>query len=252
VLGLHGMGGIGKTTLAQELFSRLSSSSLRFSSRLFLTVGQDTPLLDKQCELIQMLTGSSAPDGASTAPAQQQLQQCTQHAGPLLLVLDDIWEAPQLDELLCLDALSDGSRVIITGRDRSDLQLSGGSCIMCPVEALADDAAERLLCQHAFAANQAPVGYAAAVQQALKVCGGLPLALQVVGAGMRSRKPDDAEVRPCMRLTWACACHCRSSVESGIIHMIEVRLLVLCRRMSGRCWRMPTSAAAAKTPRGSP
>jgi hypothetical protein len=32
------------------------------------------------------------------------------------------------------------------------------------------------------------------VQQALAVCGGLPLALQVVGAGMRSRSPAAAEV----------------------------------------------------------
>jgi NB-ARC domain len=239
VLGLHGMGGIGKTTLAQELFSRLSSSSrLSFSSRLFLTVGQDTPLAEKQRELSQLLTGSSTLDVVSTAPLQQQLQQRTQHAGPLLLVLDDIWEAPQLDALLCLDQLSDGSRVIITGRNHGALQLGSSSYIMRLVEELADDVAERLLCQHAFAADRVPSGYTAAVQQALELCGGLPLALQVVGAGMRSRPPDEAEVGSCMGFTPGMSMHVQASafpVNRGSAQMFTLYLLVLCRRIAGGC-----------------
>jgi NB-ARC domain len=195
VLSLHGMGGIGKTTLARDLFNRLSSSSLPFRSRIFLTVGQGTALLDKQRELIQALASSSMPMASSDAQQQQQLEQCTQHAGPLLLVLDDIWEPLQRNALLCLSALPDGSRVILTGRDSSNLHPDGSVCALRPVEALAETKAEQLLCQHAFAANQAPDEYDSAVQQALKLCGGLPLALQVVGAGMRSRPPDEAAVR---------------------------------------------------------
>jgi NB-ARC domain len=194
VLSLHGMGGIGKTTLARELFRRLSYGSICFSSRLFLEVGQDTPLAEKQRELVQLLTGSNRPQVASTAPLRQQLQQCTQHAGPLLLVLDDIWTAPQRDALLSLSSLADGSRIILTGRDSSSLHPDSGSCVARPVEALGRDEAKRLLCQHAFATDRAPAEYDAAVQQALTVCGGLPLALQVVGAGMRSRPSDAAEV----------------------------------------------------------
>ena len=194
VLSLHGMGGIGKTTLARELFSRLSGGSLRFSSRLFLEVGQDVPLLKKQRELIQLLTGGSAPRAASAAALAQQLQRCTRHAGPLLLVLDDIWTAPQRDALLCLDALADGSRVVLTGRDRRNLHSAGDSCVLRHVDALGRSDAEQLLCQHAFAADRAPPEYAAAVQQALEICGGLPLALQVVGAGFYDRTPAEAEV----------------------------------------------------------
>jgi NB-ARC domain len=194
VLSLHGMGGIGKTTLARELFSRLSSGSLRFSSYVFLEVGQDTPLLDKQRQLMKMLAGTSMPTAGSAAQLVQQLRQQTRHSGPLLLVLDDIWTAPQRDALLCLDALPDGSRIILTGRESSNLHPEGGVCTLRPIELLAHDEAEHLLCQHAFAADCVPAEYTAAVQQALALCGGLPLALQVVGAGMRSQSPQAAEV----------------------------------------------------------
>ena len=195
VLSLHGMGGIGKTTLARELFSRLSSSSLRFSSKIFLEVGQEVPLQDKQQQLISMLAGRHMPTAGSAAQLQQQLERCTWQAGPLLLVLDDIWAAPQRDALLCLDALPDGSRVILAGRNSRDLHSDHGCCVARPVEVLTAAKTEELLCQHAFSAEQAPPEYAAAVQQALTVCGNLPLALQVVGAGMRGLQPAEAQVR---------------------------------------------------------
>lgn len=188
------MGGIGKTTLAKSLYSSLCDGSLHFSSRVFLEVGQDANVRDTQKQLIRLLGGSPQEAGGAHEQ-QQQLYRRVQHGGPLLLVLDDIWNTGQRNGLLCLGALPDGSRVILTGRNSGSLQPDDGSrCAMRPVAALAPSEAEELLCQHAFAQPQAPAGYNTAVQQALAVCGGLPLALQVVGAGMRSRTPAEAEV----------------------------------------------------------
>ena len=253
VLSLHGMGGIGKTTLARELFSRLSGGGLRFSSRLFLEVGQDAALPEKQRELIQLLTGGSAPQAATAAALAQQLRRCTRHAGPLLLVLDDVWEAPQRDALLCLDALPDGSRVVLTGRDSSRLHPDGGACAARPVEALAHVEARQLLCQHAFAADRAPPEYGAAVQQALKVCGGLPLALQVVGAGMRSRPPDAAEVRRVSRDGGQCVCmYCSAGLAGCPVETGQNIAPVLCRRTSDRCYETLTPAAGVRMSRGGP
>jgi NB-ARC domain len=197
VLSLHGMGGIGKTTLAHALFSRLSSGSLRFSSQIFLEVGHEALLQDKQRQLLSMLAGSGMPTAGSATQLQQQVRDCTGRAGPLLLVLDDIWTAAQREALLCIGVLPDGSRVILTGRNSGNLHPDNDTlgCVARPVELLAPAEAERLLCQHAFAADRAPPGHGTAVQQALAACGGLPLALQVVGAGMRSREPEEAEVK---------------------------------------------------------
>ena len=43
MLSLHGMGGIGKTTMARELFECLCRGSLRFTRHVFFEVGQGAP-----------------------------------------------------------------------------------------------------------------------------------------------------------------------------------------------------------------
>lgn len=206
VLSLYGMGGIGKSTLARELFSRLRSSRLRFSRKIILVVGQEQSLADRQQQLIRLLAGYSMPMASSAAELQQELEQCTQQAGPLLMALEDISTAAQRDALLCLNALADGSRVILTGRDSSSLH-PGNEKLGCAarlVEALAPQQAEQLLCQHAFAADHAQAEYRRAVQAALAACGGVPSARCC--AAMRSRTPTEAEVGHSRMLAGAPAC----------------------------------------------
>lgn len=56
-LGLHGMGGIGKTELAKAL-AHDEEVRRHFSDGIYwVTLGQDPPLFQRQAELVQMLTG---------------------------------------------------------------------------------------------------------------------------------------------------------------------------------------------------
>ena len=194
VLSLHGMGGIGKTTLARELYNRLSNSSLQFTSRTFLEVGQDPLLLHKQHQLLQLLRGTTVPMAGSSAEQQKQLEKRTKEGGAMLLVLDDIWNTGQRDGLLCLSVLPAGSRVILTARVSSNLQADSSFCNLRPVEFLALADARALLCRHAFEVDQVPPGYEAAVEHTLTVCRGLPLARQVVGAGLQKSSRATAKV----------------------------------------------------------
>ena len=164
VLGLHGMGGIGKTTLAGESFSRLSSGcSLQFRQRICFDVGHDGVPEVQQRLLVDKLTGPNPiPVATSRAEQQQQLERCMRQRGPLLLLIDDLWTAEQRGALLCLDALPAGSRVLLTTRYRSVLPAEGGACIRRPVHALEESAARQLLCWHAFAAAPRDAGPRAA------------------------------------------------------------------------------------------
>ena len=202
ILSLCGMGGIGKSTLACALFNRLSPGTFQrcifFEAGKDLTTGQ--PLLDLQRKLLDQLTEGGPPQSrsASAVQQQQQLQNCTGGAGRLLLVIDDLWSAEQRDKLLCRNQLQPGSCVILTGRSSNDLLpgLHDGSCSLRRVQLLESEAAKQLLCWHAFGQPDAPSAYVEAVSTALTVCGGLPLALKVVGSAISSWDPDASKVSP--------------------------------------------------------
>jgi NB-ARC domain len=201
VLSLHGMGGIGKTMLARELYSRLSSCGRRFSREVFLEVGPDADLAAKQRRLLKLLAGPGAQVPKAGSPAEQtaQLRAEIREGGTLLLALDSLWSPEQRDALLPLDALPQGSRVLLTSRSADNLLGDDagprGTARREAVEFLPPEAARRLLCMHGFGEDAVPEGFAEVVRRALAVCSGLPLALEAVGSGLRCKMPADSEVR---------------------------------------------------------
>jgi NB-ARC domain len=206
ILSLHGMGGIGKTMLAQELFNRLSNCGRRFSRQVFLEVGPDAQLPAKQRQLCEMLAGGGARLPIAGSPAQQlaQLAAEMREGGAVLLALDSLWSPEQWSALLQLDALPAGSRVLLTSRDPHNLPDNEAGppdvvCLLQPVGFLTPEAAERLLCLHAFAKYTAAPGFGEVVQSALDVCSGLPLALEAVGSGLRCKMPAETLVSNCCK-----------------------------------------------------
>jgi predicted kinase len=210
VLGLHGIKGVGKSTLAYALFRQLSGSGLHFSHRIDLDVGEQAKLYKKQRQLIDKLTGPNRwPEATSQREQQQQLEQCVRLGGPLLLFVDNIYTEAQRDALLCLDALQPGSRVLLTACDIDVLPDESRVCMRRPVHFLAEAPAKELLCWHAFATAAAAIdpGQQETVRLALAHCGGLPLDLKTVGCALRGRARFKSAVsRLCSDCTTACYC----------------------------------------------
>ena len=104
--------------------------------------------------------------------------------GPLLLVLDDLWTEVQVEGLLGSGTrLPPGSQLLLTSR-RSDVVATQNATIM-PMELLPDASALALLAWQACGEVSVPAHLAEVAEDALRGCGGLPLAVKVLGGALR-------------------------------------------------------------------
>jgi hypothetical protein len=171
-IGLHGMGGIGKTILAIDL---VNDDEVRraFPDGIFwLTLGQSIEPLQLQSELGGFIAGE-ARAYATVNEARDQLRQSLDGKS-CLLVLDDLWR-PQ--DAVPFDVLGPRSRLLVTTRD-ADLLVALGAREL-PLDVLSEDLALELLASWSGQPRAALPGAASKVAEA---CGYLPLALALAGA----------------------------------------------------------------------
>lgn len=100
---LRGAGGFGKTTLAR-LVAADKRVRRRFGGRVYdVTIGRDVldpaAIAGKVNDAIELVTGTR-PGLTDPASAGQRLGQVLDDGSPLLLILDDVWDASQLAPFL--------------------------------------------------------------------------------------------------------------------------------------------------------
>ncbi|MED6219284.1 hypothetical protein PIB30_034402 [Stylosanthes scabra] len=185
-IGIWGMGGIGKTTLARAVFETIRS---KFEVVCFLAnvreqcEKKDIVHVQKQL-LDQMQIGSanvfSEYDGSTIIQDSLRLKK-------VLLVLDDVNHQKQLENLAgAQDWFGSGSRIIITTRD---IHLLKGHEVeeTYNVEGLVGSEAFNLFCSKAFKQSEPIEGFLDLSKEVVNYSGGLPLALKVLGSFLKGR-----------------------------------------------------------------
>jgi WD40 repeat protein len=173
---LEGMGGIGKTVLAQALFKDEVVREAFPDGLVWITVGRE-PTRDLAATLRQIATALGAPANETVSP--ETLYRTTIAKKAAFIVIDDIWSKSDLDPYL---AESPRSRFLFTTRDASIARFAGAR--EHRVDLLDDPQARELLALWAGA-------LAPAADDILRECGGLPLALSAVGALLRDATPAE-------------------------------------------------------------
>eukprot|EP01018_Ginkgo_biloba_P025106 Gb_32215 [translate_table: standard] len=198
IVGIVGMGGVGKTTLATRFFNLKHSE---YGKSCFLPDVRETartkglPYL--QTTFLKDL-GLHDDEIRHINQGKQVLGRCLNHENNLLIVLDDVDDANQIDALLIkLDALGSRSLVLVCSRDKGLLNRSGIS-LLHHVKLLHEKHARELFCWQAFLQPFPREGFEDLVQGFLNVCKGLPLSLKVFGAlvyGKRNRSYWELEIK---------------------------------------------------------
>ncbi|KAL1205614.1 Disease resistance protein Roq1 [Cardamine amara subsp. amara] len=191
MIGIWGMGGIGKTTIAKFVCKRLSSKFdgaclLENVNKEFEQYGS-SHMRQKVLSQILRQKELNSWDGDSVVMKRRL------RGKMVLLVLDNVDNIEQLQELVgSLEWFGPGSRIVITTRDKRVLEQHDVEYIY-EVKPLKITQALQLFSKHAFKQPRPPKDSAELSIDILKQLDGLPLAICVAGATLYRRDIADWE-----------------------------------------------------------
>ena len=192
-VGICGMGGMGKTTLAQEIFKRISNN---FEASSFIdNVREETRnqgLVSLQKQLLSKILMESEIKIWNFLEGINVIGNKLRNI-KVLIVLDDVDGEEQLEALAGNhDWFGPGSRIIATSRDSHVLRRRGMDFIYT-VNGLNDDDALELFSWSAFKKLHPEENYVDLSKDFVNYANGLPLALKVLGSLLYDKEIDEME-----------------------------------------------------------
>ncbi|KAI9086858.1 hypothetical protein K1719_031181 [Acacia pycnantha] len=193
VVTIWGMGGLGKTTLAQLLYNDVKVPG-HFDLKAWACVSDDFNVLEVTKSLVESIT-SKVYDTKNLEFLRVELRNILSNK-KFLIVLDDLWNEKysDWDDLITpFHSGRRGSKIIVTTRQSRVVEITHTFPVH-KLSCLSDDNCWLLLSKHAFA-NEDPNKYPkleAIGRKIARKCGGLPIAAKTIGGLLRS-KVDEKE-----------------------------------------------------------
>jgi len=127
IVGIAGLGGVGKSTLAKHLYNLKRPD---FSRSSILCEVREKGLRSSQEKLLRDLLGNYHSQHIdSISQGKRILRDCLPRFPPVFIVLDDVDNMDQITSLLNVDAVASGSLILITSRDKDVLRRSSAKTV---------------------------------------------------------------------------------------------------------------------------
>nr|AAU04764.1 MRGH9 [Cucumis melo] len=183
-IGIIGMGGIGKTTIAEVFYDRVAR--IFGKNRCFLRIYEHTTLLSLQQQLLSQLLQTkdliinNENEGARMIGSRLKDKR-------VLIVLDGVKEKSQLDQLVGNpNWFGSGSKIIITTRNRDVLRQPNykDKMVEYSMEFLDTKSAMTLFCKHAFGCGFPSKNFEDFSKEIVERVKGHPQALIQIGSSL--------------------------------------------------------------------
>nr|XP_043622270.1 disease resistance protein RPV1-like [Erigeron canadensis] len=186
VIGITGLGGMGKTTLASVVFHRIAN---QFDGKSFVENVRERSkdpkgLQDMQQQVLTSVFDDPKIKVSSDVEGRIMMKRRLPNI-KVLVVLDDVNHGNQLEALAEPSWFRTGSRIIITSRDRQVLVAHGvESHNIHDVSTISDEDAIRLLSRYAFKTESPAQGYEKLSKEVLRYAAGLPLTIKTLSSSL--------------------------------------------------------------------
>ncbi|KAF3437607.1 hypothetical protein FNV43_RR20363 [Rhamnella rubrinervis] len=189
VLSIHGMGGLGKTTLARKIYNN-STIKNHFDCSGWSSVSQEFQIKRLLLELLKSFKQKTEETSKKTAEDLKDELREQLKGKRYLIVLDDIWSTQVWEEVsVAFPDESNGSRILITTRVR-DVAWHASPTPAHEQRFLDENESWQLLQKKAFRGGEwrGLPNLEEPGRKLAKSCGGLPLSIVLLGGILASKE----------------------------------------------------------------
>ncbi|KAG4127365.1 hypothetical protein ERO13_D10G211800v2 [Gossypium hirsutum] len=184
LIGVWGMGGIGKTTIMKDVHNRLLKES-KFRKLIWVTVSQDFDIRRVQNNIDSQLERNLSDD-EDTIVRAGKLSEMLRGQMRYVLILDDVWRSFSLEDVGILEpTTNNGCKLVLTTRSERVVQSMGFKKVKVPCFSM-EEAMNLFLSKVGQDMLPNPT-LESLMKLAVRECDGLPLAVVTLAGCMRGK-----------------------------------------------------------------
>jgi len=188
MIGLVGVGGSGKTSLAKEIGKKAEEMKL-FEKVVMATVSQSLNIISIQDQIVDQLS-FELKEGSDIDRAERLSERLKK--GTTLVILDDVWEKLNFEALgIPFDENSKACCIFLTTRSR-EVCTSMKCQNIIEINALTEEEAWALFTFHANISNDSPTLYNA--RRIVRECNGSPTAIVTIGSTLKGKTIEEFQL----------------------------------------------------------